>query len=432
MANYFILNAGCSRRALDAEKINMYLKANGNNIVNDPKKAGKIILVTCGLEENEKESISLIRKFKDYNGELIVTGCLPDMNPEIMKKNFDGKTISTKQLGNIDELFPENKIRFDELPDANREFTGNISTLKKTLHIKELKSIIMNSINIQPFSRFMYNILQKKDSFGTKKTSSSFAEKIRYNLKDVSSVSSHPEYFAIRISEGCLGACSFCTIKNAIGRSRSKPIDIVLEELRNGLKNRNYNINIYSSDSGSYGLDIGTNFPKLIESILNENKKIVIQHIQDMHPSWMCKYKKDFLRIIATRRINSIQTPFQSGSKKILSLMARSYAIDEYISLLNEMKKTYPNFKIRTQIIVGFPTETDKDFEDTLKVIKQVRFDCTDIFTYYENRLTPSAKLFPKVQRKKAIERAKKIISLISEQKGMYYFDYKNKDVAAL
>lgn len=178
-------------------------------------------------------------------------------------------------------------------------------------------------------------------------------------------------FFTLRISEGCLGNCSYCTIKKAIGRLKSKPESVILTELKAALLKKQYHININSSDSGSYGLDIDSNLPKLLNAILNENKKIIIEYIQDLHPFWIIRYKEEMLRLVGTKRIKSILSAVQSWNKRILKLMNRYIDLEEFNEIMNRMKEIYPHLRLRTQVIVGFPTETEEEFEDTVAFIKK-------------------------------------------------------------
>ncbi|MFQ5952073.1 MAG: radical SAM protein [Candidatus Omnitrophota bacterium] len=417
MNSFFITNKGCPRRALDAERIKTYLIANNQKIVDDPRKADYIFVVSCGLKWPEEASIETIKKFKNLKGEIIVCGCLPEMNPKKLNKVFNGRRISTAELDKIDAFFPDFSVKFRDVPDANIGYEKNICKGKMPLEIR-LKRSIKNKFDIVPLCKFLYNFIRTIEKI-RKKTSIkkpfAFENKVRNIIKPFPWIDVDNAYFSLRISEGCLGNCSYCTIRKAIGRLKSKPMPVILEELRKSFSQGNYKLNIQSSDSGSYGLDIGTNLPELLNVILKEDKKITFEFIQDLHPHWLCTYRKEFIKLSKAKKIKSILTAFQSGSSRILKLMNRSQNMDEYIEVLNKMKEVNPRLRLRTQVIVGFPTETEKDFEDTLKVIREVKFDQIDIFQYYETELMHSTKICPKVPRDIIAKRLKKIEALINK-----------------
>lgn len=211
------------------------------------------------------------------------------------------------------------------------------------------------------------------------------------------SIDFNNELFTLRISTGCLGKCSYCNIKRAIGPLKSKPIWFILDELKKGIASKKFRLNLVASDTGSYGLDIGATFPQLLDAILVADSRIIIQFIQDLHPKWLYRYKDDLIRIVGTKRIRSILTAVQSGSERILRLMNRCNHFPEYRRVIDAMKKAYPGLRLRSQVIVGFPTETEEDLLDTINFIKKCKFDEIDIFHYYETPTMDSAKIYPKV-----------------------------------
>lgn len=414
VSNFHIINTGCPRRSLDAERIRSYVLMNGQKVTNEPRKADYVILVSCGLEFAEKKVIGKIKELKKFKGELILCGCLPGTNPNLLKENFKGKVISTKELGTIDLFFPEFKVRFNKVPDANKGYDPN---QPKAFSFKKLKRYLKNRLDFYRIGESLEsikNFLRKfRESAGIKRMLPGEFFLIR-SANKLTWIDADDDLFSIRISEGCLGNCSYCTIKNAIGTLKSKPVSEILHEVRKAISQKRFKLCIQSSDAGSYGLDIGTTFPKLLKVILKEDSRLKFEFIQDLHPQWICKYKDFFIELSKIKKINSILTAFQSGSPKILKLMKRPNDLREYITTLKEMKKANPRFTIRTQIIVGFPSETEKDFIKTLDVIKRVEFKKVDIFPYYETEMMESAPIKPKISQKVKEERVKRLKEVTS------------------
>jgi tRNA A37 methylthiotransferase MiaB len=409
MKSFFITNVGCTRRKLDCERMKNFFIANGMRMAESPEGADYIFISTCGLSVyHEDESIKRILRLKDMNGETIVYGCLPSMNTEKLASVFNGKTINTRDIDSIDKLFHAFKIKFKDIPDANKEYEE--AHLLKNSGLKHRLKRKIKELDLRYLCIF-FNIFIL------------FLEKCRIAINRlIPSILSAPlvlnppvffidpkNNFMLRILTGCMGNCSYCNIKKAIGRLRSKPIPIIIEEVKNGLSKKHYKYNIISSDSGSYGTDIDTNLPELIRAILDEDKKIIIEFIQDLHPKWICRYKSELIKLIATKRMKSILTPIQSGNDRILKLMNRNTDIIEFKGVIKEMRRAYPRLRLRTQVIVGFPTETEQDFQDTINVVKECGFDEVDIFQYVERDNMASVKIIPKVPHEVIYDRIRRI-----------------------
>ncbi|MFA5199994.1 MAG: radical SAM protein, partial [Candidatus Omnitrophota bacterium] len=219
-------------------------------------------------------------------------------------------------------------------------------------------------------------------------------------------------YFSLRISDGCSWSCSYCSMKKAIGSAKSKPIQTVLEEVKKAVSQKKFKLNIISSDSGSYGLDIDLTLPQILKEILAQDERIVIEFVQDLNPFFFCKYKNELVKLIATGRIKSTSVPFQSGSERILKLMNRRLDFSEFRETIKEIKKVNPAFKLRTQVIIGFPTETDDDFLKTMELLGDCNFNEVDLFAYYEGDGTVSQTITPKV----SVEVISRRMNLAKEQ----------------
>ncbi|MFH1641569.1 MAG: radical SAM protein [Nanoarchaeota archaeon] len=377
MNKFYITFTSCDKVRLDCEKIKNYLTANKLELASSPKNADYLFISTCGLTKTHEDlSINKILQFEKFNGKVIVCGCLPSMNLKRIRKIFNGKCITTKDIDKIDELFPDFKVKFNDISSVNKIFVEtNRQKIKQKLQKLNLFYLLKFLNKCSPFDKIN--------------------RKINMLLPFI--IDFNNNFFALRISSGCLGNCTYCNIKKAIGKLRSKPTHLILEEVRRGLLDKQYILSIISSDTGSYGLDIGSNLPRLLNAILSEDKRIVIDFLPSLHPMWICHYKSELIRLVKTKRIRSFLTPFQSGSERILKLMNRYTDLNEFKSTLNEMKNIYPSLRLRTQVIVGFPTETEKDFQDTINFIKECNFDEVDVLPYHETAVTDSAKIKPKV-----------------------------------
>jgi tRNA A37 methylthiotransferase MiaB len=377
---------GCPRRDVDAERIANYLVANGLKRTSSDEEADYLVVITCGLTQKQaNDSINCIVDFQKCKGRIFVYGCLPAMDPEKVKAVYQDRALLTKDIEQLDDFF-NLPIKFKDIPDANKA----IQPLSYFQKIKIKRESIIGYLPkvIEILKHRLYSFLKKPSVEG-------LPGGIGFDNK----------FFTLRIAEGCAGSCSYCTIKKAIGRVRSKPVPVILHELRAGLLKKNYRINIISSDTGAYGVDIGSSLPELLSAILNENSKITIEFIQDLHPYWICRYKEEMLKLIETKRIKSILTAVQSGDERILRLMNRHMEINEFTCVIRQMKEIYPQLRLRTQVIVGFPAETEEGVDATITFLKKSKFDEIDLFAYYEVKGADSENITPKVPRDIILQR---------------------------
>ena len=202
--------------------------------------------------------------------------------------------------------------------------------------------------------------------------------------------------FLIRISWGCLGNCSYCKINKAIGTLKSKPIDECLKELKNGLDQGYKNFLRTADDAGAYGLDINSSFPKLLEKIVNFDDNFTIG-IESLKPIWIVKYSEVLKKIFSTGKIEYIDCSVQSGSNRILKLMNRCQEIEKTMESILDFKKENQNLLLTTEVIIGFPSETEKDFQQTLSFIKKINFNTVFLFQFECKSGTVAEKIEPKV-----------------------------------
>ena len=385
MQTFFVDYVGCSRRSLDCERVKNYLVTNGFEPVGSPGRADYVFVFTCGFHKSkEDDSINLIENCKKGKGELLVCGCLSIMNPERLKSVFNGRSIATKDMDDIDELFPHFEYQFKSIPDANWLFTGKNHDVSYV--IRKYKARMPDLPKLMRRKLKYYFFRQKT------------AHKFEHIIPD-------EKLFAIRILEGCLGNCSYCNVRKAVGRLRSKTLQTIIGELRTGLSEGHHRFNIVSPDTGAYGLDIGSDIVSLLKAILDENEKIVIQFLEDVKPIYICRYQKGFIDLFKTRRIKSAVIPIESASERILKLMRRPCDLARLKETLIEIKQKNHNLRLATHVMIGFPTETEEDFQATIDYLKTSPFEEIDVHHYHETIKTDSAKIYPKVDHRVIKER---------------------------
>ena len=240
--------------------------------------------------------------------------------------------------------------------------------------------------------------------------------RFKNNIKNIS-----PQFYKenkkiIRISTGCNGNCSYCAIKIANGLIKSRSFEYIKKDIDEGIKEGYSHFILVSEDNGSWGTDIGTNIIQLIEKI-NKIKGDFRITLTTINPVWFIKFP-ELINSLKSKKIEKkIYLALQSGSNRILKLMNRHYTVEQYKEVFNALKEEIPEIKIQTDVLIGFPTETEQDFLKTLQFVKETDINFLQVFAYTDMKGTKSYNITPKVPRKIIEERAKRIISEFLEKK---------------
>ena len=397
---FYIYARRCPRRRLDATRLYAYFIKNGLTETEDPKKADLIAVYTCGgFTATEETSVLTIRDSLKTDAKVIITGCLPKINPgKLSPFHKVANIIPVESLSQLDSLINA-KIQFSEIPN---------------------QSIVrgVNDLLVGTFTqRFKRNFKSKRDFL---QNSCSFLEK-KFTGKN-NPLAADQKYYKIEIARGCLGNCSYCIIKNAMEKFHSYPEQQIIDSFRAGLEGGYSDFALMAGDIGCYGFDVNTNLPDLLKKLfaVEGNYRFFLV---DLNPRWLKEYYSDFLSVLNanTDKVSKIMIPIQSGSNRILKLMNRHYEIDEVKKLLLDMHKTLPGIKLETHIIVGFPGETDEDFEESKKLLKDLDFAEVHIYKYEDRPGTVAAELPEKIPRKITLMRAKNLMKEQDKNKNIVF-----------
>lgn len=399
----FIHTICCLRRRIDAKKISRYFSKNDFELVNNPKEADYIILFTCGFHnETIDKCFNTIKKFKEYDAELIVAGCLPKIAKDKLESIFDGTIIPTDNLDKIDEKFRDNKIKFCEIKSVfspwnnfNISFISNLAIRLKEKILKKQKFIV------KVYGYLKNNILSKLPPIDQIYAEKIFEEKY-YNG------------CALLISRGCIHNCSYCVIKKGIGPLKSEPVNQCVEEFREGLDKGYDQFILEADDVGIYGLDMDSNIVKLLDEMTKIEGDYMIR-LGVTHPKMIIKYVSELEEILKRKKIKSIVLSIQSASNRILELMHRSYTQDEIKNLISRLKTAYPDLEVGAQFIVGFPSESSEEFNETYNLIKEMHFDYGGVFKYSDLEGTESSRMKPKVKEKEKRRRMMTVLKLLKK-----------------
>ena len=237
----------------------------------------------------------------------------------------------------------------------------------------------------------------------------------------------------LNIMYGCNNFCTYCIVPYVRGRERSRKMSDILDEFKSLLDQGYQEITLLGQNVNSYGSNLqnGENFAKLLEEIAKlddytkHRVRFMTSHPKDLSP--------DVVDIIAGSKsiCNNIHLPIQSGSDKILKLMNRHYTREYYLKVVDDIRSKIPDCGITTDIMVGFPYEEDKDFEDTLDIVKRVEFSTAFTFVYSVRRGTVAAKM-PQVPASVSKERIMKLIEVQNEITAKLSKGYENKTFEVL
>jgi tRNA A37 methylthiotransferase MiaB len=214
------------------------------------------------------------------------------------------------------------------------------------------------------------------------------------------------ESWFLFICRGCRGQCSYCAIRRSVGPVKSKPISVVVAEFRRGLRAGYRDFSILGDDPGCYGLDNHERLPDLLQAlnasihetpVAGESPADLHFHIKEIHPKFFIKYEGQLLGQPFLRLVKSLLCPVQSGSDRILDLMRREHTSAELKQVLLNAREKLPQMDLDTQMIVGFPSETDNDFAATLDMVRQAQFNSVVVFPYHDKEGTPASEIKDKV-----------------------------------
>ena len=364
---YFLRTYGCQMNVHDSEEIKYYLESLGYEAVEELELADIVVLNTCAIRENAKDKVfgylGRCKHLKKEKPDLIITvaGCL------MQKPN------------EIEEIHNRHKY---------------IDIVIGTHNLNELPNLIEEANN------------KKTQNIEVYSNSDVVFENVKYNRD--SKISAW-----INIIYGCDKFCTYCIVPFTRGRERSRKMEEVLEEVSN-LKEQGYmevtllgqNVNAYGKD-----LDLGYDFATLLEEVA----KIGIPRIRFVtsHP-W--NFTDKMIDVIAKydNIMPYVHLPIQSGSDDILRKMNRKYTIDEYKKLFDQIKNKVKDVAITTDIIVGFPNETDEDFKKTLDIVNYCKYDGAYTFIFSPREGTAAARMEDKVSMEVKEKRLQELNNLVN------------------
>ncbi len=373
----FVETYGCQQNSSDSEKIMGMLSDMGFGFCQTTQEADLVLYNTCAVRENAElrvfGNIGALKHEKRRRPDMIIAvcGCM-------MQQEHIAKTIK-KKYSHVDLVFGTHALyRFPQLLDG-----------------------VINGGRV----------------FDTENEEGSIFEEISYKREA-------PPLAKIPIMYGCNNFCTYCIVPYVRGRERSRNPENILEEVKEVAKVGYREVMLLGQNVNSYGNDTGEmSFPELLKEVCKvdgiERIRFMTSHPKDL--------SDELIEVMASepKICNQLHLPIQSGSDKILKAMNRKYTKDEYMELLYKVKKAIPNIVLTTDIIVGFPGETDEDFEETLNVLREVEYDTIFSFIYSKRVGTPAAEMpdvMSEEQKHRNFDRMLEVQNEISKRKNDEYF----------
>lgn len=364
---FYIYNAGtCIRVKLFGEDVRNLLKLNGWNECSVAAIADYLIINTCSFLESKSsyflEFIQIIEKQRLPFQKIVVIGCLGGTHEKEILAISKDILIFKRDLDVIACSF-----KCDQMPKAT---ATNIS-----------ETLPLSKMILEKFNRCFLH-----------------SKHIEFRLKR-----EHVCY--IQMSTGCLGKCTYCSEK-FITKLKSRPIKEILDAVDDGIKRGFTLFSLSSDDASAYGKDIGSSLDELLMELCKIKQNIYFI-IPEFNPQGL---SESVIKSLSDKKFLYITIPIQSGSQKILNKMKRPYEIDKVVKDVCRIKNSNKHLMVNTHVIVGFPGETDEDFEKTRMLLKTGLFDRVKVFMYSERPGTKAA-LFPdKVSQTIKENRRQKII----------------------
>jgi MiaB-like tRNA modifying enzyme len=335
MAKIFVEAYGCSASFADSEMISGLIINGGHSLVGNSSESDLNIVVTCSVKDaTANKMIHRIKSLKTKP--LVVAGCLPKAETSTVEKFTENASL----------LGPNSLGRTLQVIDST---------------LKGRKQIALEDSDL----------------------SKTGLPKVRLN----------PAVGIVEIASGCMSECTFCQTKLSKGDLSSYRLGDIVRQVQTEIKEGCKEIWLTSTDNGCYGFDIGTDLPSLVNAVAEIPDDFMIR-VGMMNPMYMPRIKEDLIEAYDNDKVfKFLHIPVQSGSDKVLHDMKRGHTSGTYREIVKKAKERFADFTISTDIIVGFPSETEEDFQKTVDLLDETRPDVVNLSRYSARPGTEAAEL---------------------------------------
>lgn len=363
---YHIVTFGCQMNVHESEKLAGVLEKLGYSHTDDPNLADIIVFNTCAIREGAEDrafgNIGNLKQRKKENPNLLicVCGCMTQQK-EVQDRMFD---------------------------------------------VFKFVDIVFGTHDIDKFEEFVKRKLEQK-----KRIKSHIEEGEIW--EDFPIARSSGKNAWVNIMYGCNNFCSYCIVPYVRGREKSRDKEEILKEVKSLVESQKYDtITLLGQNVNSYGNDTDDNYH--FADLLKDICKIP----GDFHVGFMTSHPKDIddrvIDVLATesKMLKELHLPVQSGNDRILKLMNRNYTIEKYLNIVKKLREKIPNIRLSTDIIVGFPGETEEEFMDTVELVKNVKYDQIFAFMYSPRPHTRAAEMPDQISQEEKNRRVNFLLNL--------------------
>lgn len=382
---YHIITYGCQMNVHDSENISAIMEELGYKSNSVMEEADVIIINTCAVRENAHNKVAgmlgRIKHLKEKRSDIItiLCGCMAQ------EENI-AKLLRDKYKW-VDIVFGTHNIHKLPIYLAN-----TLKTNEQQLEVFSCEGEVIENVPV------------KRDS----------------------------KYKAwVNIMYGCDKFCTYCIVPYTRGKQRSRRYNDIINEVKDLVEKGYKEVTLLGQNVNAYGKDLYDDYN--LANLLTDVAKTNIPRIRFLtsHP-W--DFTDEMLEVIAEydNIMPYVHLPIQSGNNNILKKMGRKYTREEYITLFNKIKNTIPNVAITTDIIVGFPNETEEEFNDTLDLVDKLQYDLAYTFIYSKREGTPAAKMIDNVSLETKKERLYKLNDLVNKYAKLNNLKYQDQEVLVL
>ena len=335
MAKIFVEAYGCSASFADSEMISGLIQNGGHTLADNSTDSDLNIIVTCSVKDSTANKM-MYRINSLKTKPLIVAGCLPKAEKDTVEKfSENASLLGPNSLGKTIQVIN--------------------STLKGTKQIA-LEDSDLSKVGLP---------------------------KVRLN----------PAVGIVEIANGCMSECTFCQTKISKGDLNSYRLGDIVRQVQTEINDGCKEVWLTSTDNGCYGFDIGTDLPSLVNAVVDIPNEFMIR-VGMMNPMYMPRIKEKLIESFDNDKVfKFLHIPVQSGSDKVLHDMKRGHTAGTYREIVNKVKERFSEFTISTDIIVGFPSETEEDFQKTVALLDETKPDVVNLSKYSARPGTDAAEL---------------------------------------
>ena len=368
MAKIWVEAYGCSASFSDSEMISGLIVNGGHTLADNPKDSDLNLIVTCSVKD--ATATKMVHRIKESNSKpLVVAGCLPKAEQKTVEKFAQNASLlGPNSLGKT------------------------LQVIQSTLDGR--KMIALDDSDISKIG----------------------LPKIRLN----------PAIGIVEIASGCMSECTFCQTKLSKGDLQSYRVGDIVRQVKTELSDGCNEVWLTSTDNGCYGFDIDSDLPELVNMVSEIPQNFFIR-VGMMNPMYMPRIRDGLLKSFESAKVfKFLHVPVQSGSDKVLNDMKRGHTAQTFRDVAKHFRDKFDRFTISTDVIVGFPTETEDDFEQTLRLLEQTRPDIVNLSRYSKRPGTTAAEMrqidVSEVKRRSRI--AYELITKISNENNQKWVNW--------